>query len=58
MTAKRKPREAMTEEEQAAWAKFDAEIQKGFDDIEAGQLKDADNVFDRLEAKYQAMSHR
>jgi hypothetical protein len=57
MTAKPKPREDMSPEEQAIWAKFDVEIQKGFDDIEAGRLKDADEVFDRLEAKYAAMSH-
>jgi len=58
MTAKPKPREEMTDEERAIWAKFDIEIQKGFDDIEAGRLKDADEVFDRLEAKYAAMSQR
>lgn len=58
MTAKPKPREDLTPEEREIWAKFDAEIQKGFDDIKAGRLKDADEVFDRLEAKYAAMSHR
>ena len=58
MTAKRKSRDQMSGEERAIWAKFDAEIQKGFDDIEAGRLKDADEVFDRLEAKYAAMSRR
>ena len=58
MTAKPKPREEMTPEEREIWAKFDAEIQKGFDDINAGRLKDADQVFDRLEAKYAAMSQR
>ena len=58
MTAERKPREQMTDEERAIWAKFDAEIQMGYDDIEAGRLKDADEVFDRLEAKYAAMSRR
>jgi len=58
MPAKPKSRDEMTDEERAIWAKFDAEIQKGFDDIDAGRLKDADEVFDRLEAKYAAMSQR
>jgi predicted transcriptional regulator len=58
MTAKPKPREEMSPKEREIWAKFDAEIRKGFDDIEAGRLKDADEVFDRLEAKYAAMSQR
>lgn len=48
----------MTDEEQPIWAKFDAEIQKGIDDMEAGRLKNADEVFDRLEAKYAAMAQR
>jgi antitoxin ParD1/3/4 len=48
----------MTDEERAIWAKFDAEIQKGIDDMEAGRLKNADEVFDRLEAKYAAMAQR
>ena len=56
MTAKRKAREDMSPKEREIWAKFDAEIQKGLDDVEAGRLKDADEVFDRLEAKYAAMS--
>lgn len=58
MSAKPKHREDMSPEERAIWARFDAEIQKGFDDIEAGRLKDADEVFDRLEAKYAAMAQR
>lgn len=58
MTAKPKPREEMSPREREIWARFDAEIQKGFDDIAAGRLKDADEVFDRLEAKYAAMSQR
>lgn len=58
MTAKPKPREEMSPREQEIWAKFDVEIRKGLDDIEAGRLKDADEVFDRLEAKYAAMSTR
>ena len=58
MTAKRKPQEEMTDEERAIWAKFDAEIQKGIDDIKHGRLIDADEFFDELEAKYRAMSER
>lgn len=58
MTAKPKNRDEMSDRERATWAKFDVEIQKGFDDIDAGRLKDADEVFDRLEAKYAAMSQR
>jgi predicted transcriptional regulator len=48
----------MSPKDRARWAKFDAEIQNGFDDIAAGRLKDADEVFNRLEAKYAAMSQR
>jgi len=58
VTAKRKPRDEMTAAEREIWTKFDAEVQKGFDDIQAGRLKDADEVFDRLEAKYAAMTRR
>ncbi|HET7606086.1 MAG TPA: hypothetical protein VFK28_08465 [Sphingomicrobium sp.] len=58
MTAKPRSRDQMTDEERAIWAKFDAEIQKGIDDMEAGRLKNADEVFDRLEAKYAAMAQR
>ena len=58
MTAKPRPRDDLTPEEREIWAKFDAEIQEGFDDIDAGRLKDADEVFDRLEGKYRAMSQR
>lgn len=59
MTAKPKTGDGLTPEKQEIWAKFDAEIQKGIDDANAGRLKDADEVFDRLEAKYRAMSqHR
>ena len=58
MTAKPRSRDEMSDEERATWAKFDAEIRKGFDDIKAGRLKDADEVFDRLEAKYAAMGRR
>lgn len=39
-------------------ARFDAELQKGVDAAAEGRAKDADEVFDRLEAKYEAMSKR
>jgi predicted transcriptional regulator len=39
-------------------ARFDAEVQKGVDAAAEGRVKDADEVFDRLEAKYEAMSKR
>jgi predicted transcriptional regulator len=58
MTAKPKSRDEMSDEERAIWAKFDAEIQKGLDDIKLGRLIDADEVFDRLETKYAAMQRR
>lgn len=58
MTAKPKPREEMSEQERAIWAKFDAEVQKGYDDIAAGRLIDAEEFFDELEAKYREMSKR
>lgn len=59
MTAKPMTRDEMSDEERAIWAKFDAELQKGFDDIAAGKLSDAEEVFDALEAKYSAIAqHR
>lgn len=58
MTAKPKSRDEMSEEERAIWSKFDEEIQKGLDAANAGKVKDADEVFDRLIAKYEAMSRR
>lgn len=56
MTAQRKTREQMSPKEREIWAKFDAEIQKGLDAAEAGDVKDAEEVFARLIAKYDAMS--
>jgi len=37
------------EEIEAAWAKLNAELEKGLADIRAGRVHDADEVFDRLE---------
>jgi len=39
--AKPKGRDEMSDDERATWAKFDSEIRKGFDDIDAGRVMDA-----------------
>lgn len=47
----------LQEREQAAWlAEFDASIEQGLADIEAGRGRDLDEVVDELCAKYQAMA--
>lgn len=51
-------RAAPARAEDAKRARFDAEIQKGVEAAAEGKVKDADEVFDRLEAKYEAMSKR
>ena len=56
MTAKRKITTELPERERDIWARFDTEIRKGLQDLERGALTDADKIFDRLEAKYQAMN--
>ena len=40
----------------ARWARFEAEIQKGLDDIDAGRTYPAEEVFAELKAKYLAMA--
>ena len=41
----------------ARWlADFDASINRGLNDIKAGRGRDAREVFDRLEAKYEALA--
>jgi len=40
----------LVQEREAKWARFDAEIQKGIDDIEAGKTVPLDEAFDRLDA--------
>jgi len=42
----------LIEEREAALARFDAEIMRGVADADAGRVKPAEEVFDRLEAKY------
>jgi antitoxin ParD1/3/4 len=46
----------LVQELEMLWARFDAEMQKGIDASMAGQTKPAEEVFDRLIAKYQAMA--
>jgi antitoxin ParD1/3/4 len=48
----------LVQEREAKWARFDAEIQKGIDSADRGELFDAEEVFDRLERKYRAMAKR
>lgn len=45
----------LLQEREAELAKLYAELDKGIASAEAGRFVDADEVFDRLEAKYQAM---
>jgi antitoxin ParD1/3/4 len=41
----------------ARWlSDFDASINRGLEDIKAGRGRDAREVFDRLEAKYEALA--
>lgn len=48
----------LVQEREAKWARFEAEIQKGIDSADRGELYDAEEVFDRLERKYRAMAKR
>jgi antitoxin ParD1/3/4 len=48
----------LIQEREARLAALDAAIARGLADIEAGRTKPAEEVFDRLEAKYRAMSGR
>jgi antitoxin ParD1/3/4 len=45
----------LIQDREARLAAYDAAIQRGLDDVEAGRTKPASEVFDRLEAKYRAM---
>ncbi len=40
------------------WARFDAEVQKGFDSVLSGDLMDADEFFDQLDAELVAMNKK
>jgi antitoxin ParD1/3/4 len=46
----------LMEERQRRLAAFDAAIERGTADIEAGRVRDADAVFDELEARYTRMA--
>lgn len=47
----------MVQEREARLAALDASIARGLADADAGRTKPADEVFDRLDAKYRAMNH-
>lgn len=55
MSSKPIPADERSEEEIAKWARFDAEIQKALDDVEAGRVYDADEVFDEIDRELKAM---
>jgi antitoxin ParD1/3/4 len=46
----------LVQEREARLAVLDASIARGLADADAGQIKPVTQVFDRLEAKYQAMA--
>lgn len=45
----------LIEEREAKLTALDASIARGLADADAGRMKSADKVFDRLEAKYRAI---
>lgn len=45
----------LVQEREARLAALDAAIARGLADVEAGRTRAAEEVFDRLEAKYRAM---
>jgi antitoxin ParD1/3/4 len=48
----------LIQEREARLAALDASIARGLADAEAGRTKPAEQVFDRLEEKYRAMTRR
>ena len=44
----------LVQEREAKWARFDAEIQKGIDDAEAGRTVPLDEAFDRVRERLKA----
>lgn len=46
----------LVQEREARLRELHAKIQEGLDDIAAGRVKPAEEVFDRLIAKYEAMA--
>jgi len=45
----------LIQDREARLAAYDAAIQRGLDDVDAGRTKPATEVLDRLERKYRAM---
>lgn len=45
----------LIQDREARLAALDAAVMRGIEDVEAGRTKPADEVFERLKAKYQAM---
>ncbi|MDX8502363.1 type II toxin-antitoxin system ParD family antitoxin [Mesorhizobium sp. VK4C] len=48
----------LVEEREKRLAALDAALAKGMADVAEGQVRPAEEVFDRLEAKYKAMAER
>ncbi|RTZ41486.1 type II toxin-antitoxin system ParD family antitoxin [Candidimonas sp. SYP-B2681] len=48
----------LIQDREARLAAFDASIARGLTDADAGRIKPADEVFERLEAKYAAMASK
>ena len=48
----------LVQEREAALRRLDAALARGLADIEAGRTKPAEEVFDRLIAKYQSMAKK
>ena len=48
----------LVQEREAALRRLDAALARGLADIEAGRTKPAEEVFDRLLAKYEAMAKK
>jgi len=46
----------LVQEREARFRELEAKLQAGMDDIAAGRVKPAEEVFDRLIAKYEAMA--
>lgn len=46
----------LMKERERRLAAFDAAIERGVADVEAGRMHDADTVFDELEARYASMA--
>jgi antitoxin ParD1/3/4 len=47
----------LLEEKERRLALLDAAIERGLKDVDAGRLRDAEEVFDELEARYTKLAH-